>query len=127
MGKPTEAMIEAYIACALWSSSDTTDEGEDIRCDEHEPTIKARRYLARQLRDFMATADADPTTSGWREYWTDEQFAHDFWLTSAGHGAGFWDRYYGDQPGTAIGAALSKMSEPYETSLYVSRNRVHVA
>lgn len=39
---------------------------------------------------------------------------HDFWLTSAGHGAGFWD---GDWP--KYGDLLTKKCENQEINLYV--------
>ncbi len=37
-----------------------------------------------------------------------QQNGHDFWLTRNGHGAGFWDRGYGD-----IGDKLTKACKSY--------------
>jgi len=82
-----------YLATALWSSNDESDESggdpldrnfeiEDIDAD----TIVAAQADCARFRELAG----DLLNEG-----DDEQAAHDFWLTRNGHGAGFWD---GDWP-----------------------------
>jgi hypothetical protein len=41
-------------------------------------------------------------------------------LTRNGHGAGFWNRFYGDQPATKLGRALSDAAKVYGScDLYI--------
>lgn len=56
--------------------------------------------------DILAEYDPDGEL-----LWADEeQIGHDWVLTSFRHGAGFWDRYYGDQVGTKVGKILTELS-----------------
>lgn len=87
--------LTGYMLCALWSSTDESDEsgGEpmdanygfediapgtvaDMRADCAAFLFRARHLIA------SATEDG----------YTFERAGHDFWLTRNGHGAGFWDR-----------------------------------
>lgn len=80
--------------------------------------------------------DCDDFYDKYSEYyhehgWSDDQAAHDFWLTRNGHGAGFWSRtpdeldqeLYQDKTDEEIEAAgdqLTKASKAYgEFNLYV--------
>lgn len=49
--------------------------------------------------------------------WSDDERAgHDFWLTRAGHGAGFWDRRYtGPDLDTLEGGASAPLWRIYAT------------
>ncbi|UCV26747.1 hypothetical protein [Ferribacterium limneticum] len=48
--------------------------------------------------------------------WEMEQLGHDFWLTRNGHGAGFWDRDFGDEHSRK---ALTELSKVFgETDIY---------
>jgi hypothetical protein len=112
MSHPSDRMLAAYIECALWSSVHTVDEDDSgTPFDEVDAELadETRVTMARELADGIAMADE--AAPNWREFWDDKQFAHDLWLTRNGHGAGFWDRYYGDQEGTRIGAALTKVAK----------------
>jgi hypothetical protein len=78
----------AYIEAALWSS--TGDDGEPLD-KTHGVDDIAPKTLAKMHADceaFMARA-GHLLGGEW------EQGGHDFWLTRARHGAGFWD---GDWP-----------------------------
>lgn len=101
--------IQAYIECALWSSTD----------DDWQP-----------LNETFSISDIDPATLlemfiDCQGFWFDHrqliagresEAGHDFWLTRNGHGAGFWD---GDWPEPAA-TILDKGSRPYgEYSLYI--------
>lgn len=97
---------EAYIECALWSSTDNSrDDGGDPLEDNHDVSDIAQKTLdsmKADCADFQEAnandlADIDPSQAG-----------HDFWLTRNGHGAGFWDRGLGD-----LGDRLSDASKVY--------------
>lgn len=89
--------ILAYLACALWSTTD--DKGEpldnefavaDIPADvRDEMSVDCRTFVDENWSDLK---DLDPSQCG-----------HDFWLTRNGEGAGFWDRGLGD-----VGDRLTK-------------------
>jgi hypothetical protein len=103
-----DEFVSAYLACALWSSTDDVgepmDDGRDIS-DISEETV------AKAIEDCTAFRESagDMLTE-----WSDEQAGHDFWLTRNGHGAGFWDR------GLKFGDELSDLARPFgEVYLYV--------
>ncbi len=86
----TDPMVRQYLATALWSTNDNSNEAggnpldsnygiEDLPAEEIQKAVKdceAFKEKAGALIDGV-----DP-----------EQVGHDFWLTRNGHGAGFWDR-----------------------------------
>lgn len=84
-----------YIACALWASTHTDENGDDTPMDQldAELTPEAKERMHNDCRDFLAYLDAEGIDA--TELWTDEQLGHDFWLTRNGHGTGFWDRGHG--------------------------------
>ncbi|HYF57062.1 MAG TPA: hypothetical protein VEA41_22620 [Salinarimonas sp.] len=118
----TEAMIRAYLDCALWSSTD--DSGEPLDSYDLDPV--SRDALVRELHEFVDYVDS--LGIDWSDHWTAERLAHDFWLTRNRHGAGFWDRYYGDQEGARIGRALTEAARAFGSlDLYLGDDgRVHV-
>jgi hypothetical protein len=119
----TEAVFQAYVECALWSSNDESDESGGRPMDENygpddiaPDTLDAMRA---DVTDFLAGADADALA-----FWVAEhgaaQVGHDFWLTRNHHGAGFWDRWSGGTRGYAYGELLTAQAKPYgESDLYV--------
>lgn len=115
-----KSFIEAYIECALWSSSDTTEEGgEDINLDDHDGSLtdEARATMESDCKSFydahIADNEAYADAGG-----SDSQAGHDFWLTRNGHGAGFWDRGLGK-----VGDELTTASKAYGSAyLYIGDN-----
>lgn len=107
-------VYRAYVECALWSSTDGDDDepmdahyGIDDLADETVATMKA------DCESFLH--DCDMRDIDIDSIMSDEQCGHDFWLTRNRHGAGFWDRGYGQ-----IGDTLSDIAHPYgETWIYV--------
>lgn len=92
----------AYIECMLWSSQ-SDDDGSVT--DEHsimDLSTEALRQIVDDCKDFQES------NSELMEGLDAESCGHDFWLTRNGHGAGFWDRGYGD-----IGKALTLASKTY--------------
>lgn len=97
--------LEAYLACALWSSSISEYAISDF-------SIDAIKEAQSDVFDFV-NANQDLIT---KSELSEEQVGHDFWLTRNGHGAGFWDRGLGK-----IGQELTENCKTYGScDLYVS-------
>lgn len=133
-----DPFARAYIACALWSTTDESDPSggepldsnygpEDIAwpalramvddCERFQASPEWRALVA-AIRDGSASVrtsdagDADGLAPG----------GHDFWLNRNGHGAGFWD---GDWP-EPHASALDRLAKSFGgVDLYVSRGRIH--
>jgi hypothetical protein len=109
-----DTFTRAYIECALWSSTDESDEntGGEPLDKNYGPDDLSPDCLASMERDcaaFQATHydyfANDPRRAG-----------SDFWLTRNRHGAGFWDGKWS----RAIGEKLTQVSHAYgEVNLYV--------
>lgn len=102
-----DAFLDAYRACALWSSTD--EHGEPLDAAFSVDDITGGSWL-RMRDDCAAFLDAhrdDLAQSGLSA----EQAGHDFWLTRNGHGAGFWDRGLGD-----VGRRLTDAAKVYGSS-----------
>lgn len=117
-----DSMVAAYLECALWSSTDESDESggrpldesydvDDIAAETHD---KAREDCAAFVTENESDlADIDATQAG-----------HDFWLTRCRHGAGFWDRGLGN-----IGDRLTESAHSFgECWPYVGDDgRIHIS
>jgi hypothetical protein len=108
--------FSAHLEAALWSSTDDDSESldskfspEDIEPETPE-VLKAHclSFLSRAL-PFIENEERDGNKI--------EMAGHDFWLTSQGHGAGFWD---GDWP--KYGDLLTKLSECYPSEIKLEPN-----
>lgn len=111
-----EKFTEAYIECALWSSTDNNDEPLDS--GDYELSGDARKQMVADCKSFYEShADLLETVD-------DEQAGHDFWLTRNGHGAGFWDRGLGE-----LGRKLTDACKPYSScDLYVGDDsEIHIS
>ena len=104
-----DRMTRGYIAAALGSSGGTTPEGEELESLEgyefsDESKSKAwgicAAFYDRYTTDVNAYAGTYKPGNGADPY---EHAGHDLWLTSCGHGVGFWDRGLGN-----LGDRLSK-------------------
>lgn len=84
----------AYIECALWSSTDNSNEqggdplDKNYTVDDIAPVTLSE--IVEDCRQFQSD-NAELLTLQ-----SNEQNGHDFWLTRNHHGAGFWDRGLGD-------------------------------
>ena len=101
---------------ALWSTVPmTANDFAGQTADEFElggdERTKLRGTLAHHSRDWFVTYHPmiRRAMSGNPEYNDWFQVGHDWWLTTQGHGAGFWDRGLG-----TTGAALTATCEGYE-------------
>src|SRR5579863_3886375 len=107
--------VKQYLETALWSS--TGDDEEPLDSAAYADTTISDELWTKATGDcnvFMQKAGAmidehdDPT-----------MWAHDFWLTRNGHGAGFWD---GDWP--INGDALTALAKSFGgVDLYVGDDR----
>lgn len=111
-----EDIIGAYIECALWSSTDQSDEsGGNPLDDNYSPddlAPEARASMLADCDDFLDYCDREgiELTTG-----NADMIGHDFWLTRNHHGAGFWDRGLG-----ALGNKLTDIAHSYgESYVYV--------
>jgi hypothetical protein len=119
-----DPMTKQYVVTALWSTNDesTPQGGEPFDANfsgsDIDPKSVARMGADCQaFLDLVGTelpfvlAEADSTDLG-----------HDFWVTRAGHGAGFWDGDYRwlDRDGVDVGEKLTEMSKRFPArSLYL--------
>lgn len=115
-----DAFTQAYITCALWSSTD--DEGQPFdsyatAADLHETTLAK---MTEECKQFQADNAELLRESGQ----SDEQSGHDFWLTRNGHGAGFWDRGLGE-----VGEKLTEAAKVWGSSdLYtIGDGNIHIS
>lgn len=132
-----EEFVSAYIACALWSSTDESDESGGRPLDENysadDIADEADTAIRTDCEDFIAAnidnlraAQAlmvgfhtgDGSGNLVKRYrpsgYSFAQAGHDFWLTRNGHGAGFWDRGLG-----SVGDRLAVAARFYgEENLY---------
>lgn len=115
MSRKLDRFTAAYIECALWSSTDASDEygGETLDANYGIDDI-APACLKEMIEDCRAfqEACADDLDAAGQD---DAQSGHDFWLTRNGHGAGFWDRGLGE-----VGERLSRACKAWgSVDLYV--------
>lgn len=105
-----DIILQNYLICALWSSVDENgeplDDGRDIDDIADETKAQARE----DILDFFGLLEREGVK--WQEFWSLEQFGHDFWLTRNGHGAGFWDRAsINETEKYTVGQALTKWAQ----------------
>lgn len=104
-----QTFFEAYVDCALWSS---TDDGDKPLNDNYGPEDIAPESLTSMRMDCHDFREANAELLA---EISEEQAGHDFWLTRNHHGAGFWDRGLGK-----VGDQLTKQAHAYgECYLYV--------
>lgn len=140
MNPKMEAFVNGYIECALWSSSDVSDDNPDHNYETLqglELSDKARLVLTSHAVAFywqhftlLHAAIEASEDNDWA------QAGHDLWLTHNGHGAGFWDGDWGQDAGTwaeenapTFGDVLTLKAHTYkEIDLYVADydKKVHV-
>lgn len=95
MNRDINAILNAYLVCALWASRDENDENFD---DNYNVTDFTENFINKSITDikhFLKLVDDTNLTES-LEQWDDEQIGHDLWLTRNGHGTGFWDRDFKD-------------------------------
>lgn len=99
-----ETFINAYIECALWSSTDDNGEPLDIYSAE-DIAPETLEEMRQDCADFIDGNTEDLEASDLSA----ESAGHDFWLTRNRHGAGFWDRGLEEE----ISERLTKAAHAY--------------
>jgi hypothetical protein len=102
---------EAYIAAALWSTMDESDEQGGKPMDENYSldslATKTLDVMEADCRRFQQENAEDLNQR------TSKQGGHDFWLTRNGHGAGFWDGGWPKDVGKRLTDAAHAYGEVY--------------
>lgn len=94
-----DAFTRAYLECALWTSDPDPQSGEWCESEWwnisaiHPPDLERAINDCKRFQEENAGTLAEVSDTF---HVDDTQHGHDFWLTRNGHGAGFWDRGYGD-------------------------------
>ena len=91
MSNLPEGMVAAYIATALWSSTDDDDTPMDARYGVEDFDPEALLMLAEDCVEFLSESLSE-IGAELLDDWSLADLAYDFWLTRNGHGAGFWER-----------------------------------
>lgn len=99
----------SYLECCVWSTCDDDGNPLDDSYDVDDIAPEAQSQAEEECLAFWEDNLADLESVG-----SPESHGHDFSLTRNGHGAGFWDRGYGD-----VGQRLTDASKPWgEAWLY---------
>jgi len=80
-----DTTLTAYLACALWSSTDDAGEPLDASCDIKDiapASVESARIACAFFLDRAGPWLADMEAG---------QIGHCLWLNRNGHGSGFWD------------------------------------
>ena len=96
---------DAFIDCALWSSTDEHGEPLEDTYDATDIDLVCRDRLKLECQEFYDANYDDLSVHG---SW--EQGGRDFWLTRNGHGSGFWSRDTG-----YIGECLTAAAKVYSS------------
>ncbi len=84
-------VTEHYIQALLWSSVDLSEEPEPLDDQGYTLTAKSEIKALAIVSSFIAD-NWELVSEYLQQGQTLEQLGHDLWLTSEGHGVGFWDR-----------------------------------
>jgi hypothetical protein len=98
-----DKFVSAYLECALGSSTDLDGRPLDDDFDIDDLAAETIAEAVTECRDFRDANADDLAEAG-----DDAQNGHDFWLTRNRHGAGFWDRGYGN-----VGKRLTDAAHVY--------------
>jgi len=121
--------VTGYKTAASWSSlHDPEGDGSEFIDGTGATWSKAADAEARRIcRQFCQenTTDLLEALSRGRPA---DHLGHDLWLTSAGHGAGFWDRQELDAGDLGQRLTEACESKPYkDREIYVSRKKIYYA
>ena len=113
-----KVVVDHYLSAMLWSSVDK----DDVPL-ENEYTIVDVTTLARETATAVIQRWLDENKTDLIESkLDDENIGHNLWLTTQGHGDGFWSRGLGD-----VGDRLTKACGPIKESYpYAHNGRVYI-
>jgi hypothetical protein len=105
----------AYIDAMLWSSDDDDGHQLDANHSAHDIDPDCLAAIVADCQAFQAKFGPDFLEAACLTR-TDaiEQAGHDFWLTRAGHGVGFWETSdWSEEAGAAMDAYCEEVGEFY--------------
>jgi hypothetical protein len=83
--------VEGYVTAALWSSTDVVD-GEDVELDKYELADTTREKMRAECSEFADAHGEKIAEAASVNGYTAERAGHDFWMTRARTGVGYFDR-----------------------------------
>jgi len=83
--------VDSYLETAIWASVDENGRSLDRDYDARDFAEEDVRRAVEESNDFILANREDLELVG-----DESMHGHDFWLTRNGHGAGFFDRGYGE-------------------------------
>lgn len=94
---PTDKATRQAIVTLLWSEVDEASEPLDSNYGPTDVAAEAWAAVREDVQGFLSLVVLSGSAEARRIVFRDlEQAGHDFILTRNHHGAGFWDRGYGD-------------------------------
>ena len=114
-------IVEHYLVAACWASVGDNGEPLDEKYSADDFTRDARAKVTRAVKRFIELALAD--LEKLPDDFDNAQIGHDLFLTTAGHGVGFWDRDLGE-----LGERLTAHAKAshYVESAYECGNNRHL-
>lgn len=108
----------AYVTAALWSTNGGTSEHDDSPLDENYSAEHIAPKTLQRMKDdcakfqemYGALLTNDERVRG-LQHDVEDIAGHDFWLTRARHGAGFWDGDWKDSTGEILTLAANSFGE----------------
>lgn len=104
-------MLNAYVACALWSTPTCDPDGnlgEYLDSTDYDLAPETLEAMRADCEAFYRDEYTDDVRLHWTPSDFGHDFGHDFWLTREHHGVGFWDRGAGP-----IGERLTQAAHVY--------------
>ena len=105
-----EEFLHAYFICALWSSLDEQGRPLDDLAEVDHIHAESKDKARAECISFIEANKDDLDATGADA----SQHGHDLWLTRNHHGAGFWDRGYGEV-GKRLTEAAEAIGQKYAT------------
>ena len=115
-------ILHSYLECALWAETDPyTKEPLDNYCID-DISQKSKDFVLRDIESFLKRSKhlLSKSING---VLIDEKFiGHNLWLTSRGHGVGFWDHGIG-----STGDKLTELAEEImDCHIYAENGVVYI-
>ncbi|EMI5828697.1 TPA: hypothetical protein SH447_004503 [Salmonella enterica] len=123
--KQIDLIVHHFIVAAIWADVPDTEEFEGVHIEaDDEARAKVRAGVVAFYAEHAALVHAALSAPGYgdacaqdfggerRDEWPFAAFGHDLYLTTQGHGVGFWDRVE-LEPGS-IGAKLTNACDYLE-------------
>ena len=110
--KALDSFTQGYIEAMFFTECDSDDLGE-ISLDDLSP--EAWEKIIEDCTSFQETVPVtlEQAYGHATIAYDAERAGNDFWYTRNGHGAGFWDRGFGDLRTQTIGGKLSDHAKAY--------------